>query len=418
MSIEVLSANPFSDKYALQSAMWHDLTFDPRDDRATASNELSDEEAPWDTLLTAPTKSALFYDASYNPRDIRAIAPDKLNNKEAYLETILTAPMKSALIYDASYDPRNNRVTISDDPYETHALCETLSSAPTRSALIYDAKYDPRAGKASLADEDNNLVGTWPEFNEIPILTWSPPSSRTSSCSLSSLDTISTAPTSHGTPDPITWRNTDLMYLLSVLKPLELMNNQLVFIPSLDDLHKATYPIHLQLHKKVTSIPPGFQAYAKKGLLLAESAKMCDSPTSARRSLASSLLSSSYAVSAAVDKYNVLWTLHGITNPSLVSIQRAILAMSEVPNSEWMQRLQQLRGWAADGNHVEGVGEYCTVEARLEYYFLEVGKGCLEEWTGVVGVALKMTEERKKASAKVYADAAAYLGRAYEELRG
>jgi hypothetical protein len=83
-----------------------------------------------------------------------------------------------------------------------------------------------------------------------------------------------------------------------------------------------------------------------------------------------------------------------------------------------MQRLLQLRGWVADGNHVVGVGEFCTVEARLEYYLLEVGRGCLEEWIGVMGVSLKMTEEKRKASAKGYTDAAAYLGRAYEELRG
>ena len=115
----------------------------------------------------------------------------------------MTAPTRSALFYDASYDSRNNRVTITEDPCEIQALCETLSSATTKSALIYDANYDPRAGKASFADEDNNLVGAWPDFNEVPILTWSPPSSRSSSCSLPSLDTISTAPTSPGTPDRI-----------------------------------------------------------------------------------------------------------------------------------------------------------------------------------------------------------------------
>jgi hypothetical protein len=37
---------------------------------------------------------------------------------------------------------------------------------------------------------------------------------------------------------------------------------------------------------------------------------------------------------------------------------------------------------------------------------------------GVVGVALKMTGEERGVSAKVHADAAAYLGRAYEEVRG
>jgi hypothetical protein len=116
MTPEVLSANPFSDKYVLQSAMFYDLTFDPRDDLVPDFEDLSDKGADWKTLSAAPTRSALFYDASYNHRD--------------------------------------NRVFATEDP------CENLSSAPTKSALLYNASYDPRAGKASLAREDNNLIAT------------------------------------------------------------------------------------------------------------------------------------------------------------------------------------------------------------------------------------------------------------------
>jgi hypothetical protein len=364
MSAEVLSANPFSDKYASQSAIFYDLTFDPRDNHGIVIEEVNALDTQWKTLLTAPTKSALIYDASYNPRD--------------------------------------NHVPATSSPCETHALCETLSSAPTKSALFYDASYDARGGKTSLADEDNNLVATYPEMNDVPILNWSPPSSRSSSLSLSTSDT---APTSPFVTHPLAWENEDVMYLLSVFKPEELMHGTLIFTPPLDKLNEAIYPIHLQLHNK-------------KGNLLAESSQTCDSPSTARRSLASCLLSNSHAVSEAIDKYNVLWTLHSVSSATLLSIQRAMLSMSKISETEWTQRLMQLNGYVADGTHVPGVGACCTVEARLEYYLLDCGKGCLEDWDSVVGVVLRMTGEERKDNGKVYGDAAAYLGRAYEELIG
>jgi hypothetical protein len=368
MSAEVLSANPFSDKYASQSAMFYDLTFDPRDNHGTVIEEVNALDIQWETLLAAPTKSAL--------------------------------------LYDASYDPRDNRVPATSSPCETHALCETLSSAPTNSALFYDASYDARGGKTSLADEDNNLVATYPEMNDVPILQKSPPSSRSSSLSLSTLDTGSTAPTSPVVFNtPFAWENEDVMYLLSVLKPEELMHGKLVFTPSLDKLDHAVYPIHLQLHNK-------------KGDLLAESNDSCDSPNNARRSLTSCLLRNSQLVSEAIDKYNVLWTLHSVSSATLLSIQRAMRVMMSVSETEWTQRLMQLNGYVADGSVVPGVGAYCIVEARLEYYLLDCGKGCLEDWGSVVGVVLRMSEEDRKENGKVYGEAAVYLGRAYEELIG
>jgi hypothetical protein len=66
---------------------------------------------------------------------------------------------------------------------------------------------------------------------------------------------------------------------------------------------------------------------------------------------------------------------------------------------------------------VEGVDESCTVEARLEYYLLEIGRPLLEGWVRSVGLALRMGEGERNRCRDVYGDAARFLGRAYEEAR-
>jgi hypothetical protein len=76
MSAKVLSANPFSDKYASQSALFYDLTFDPRDHHGIVIEEVNALDIQRETLSAAPTKSALLYDASYNPRETRVLPPE------------------------------------------------------------------------------------------------------------------------------------------------------------------------------------------------------------------------------------------------------------------------------------------------------------------------------------------------------
>jgi hypothetical protein len=138
----------------------------------------------------------LFYDLAFDPRDNHGTVIEEVDALDIHWETLSAAPTKSALFYNAGYDPRDNRVPPTEDPCKTHALSETLSSAPTKSALFYNASYDARGGKASLADEDNDLIARNPEMNDVPILNWSPPSTRSSSLSLSTLDSASTALTS------------------------------------------------------------------------------------------------------------------------------------------------------------------------------------------------------------------------------
>ncbi|KAF1844698.1 uncharacterized protein K460DRAFT_96833 [Cucurbitaria berberidis CBS 394.84] len=253
--------------------------------------------------------------------------------------------------------------------------------------------------------------------------TWSPQSS------VSTLSIVSTAPTSPTTDTfnaPIQWNNADLMYLLSCTMPDELLANQLIFSPPLEDLRTITCLIHLQLFRRTPTTPPPPEAFSKhapigtgrpcSSVLVAESDKKCGSTTEARRSLAKKLLSSMRVVGGAVDMYNVLVTLHRLSTPTLYSIYRSLILMTAVSDREWSERLQQLRGLVDGCDAVESVDFTCTVEARLEVFFLEVGVGQLERWIRSVGVALALGRRGRKVWADVYGDAAAFLGRAMWEL--
>jgi len=220
------------------------------------------------------------------------------------------------------------------------------------------------------------------------------------------------------------------VYLLSLLKSEELVANTLVFTPSLDDLEHATHPIHLQLHRKTTPIPPGFELGASSldvptgtnnppsQILIAESATNCRTAAIARRSLAHSLVSNPTIVSDVIDRYNVLYTLYTTSLPQLQSIYRAMCIMTVISDREWFERLAQLRGFV-NGQYPadRGVDATCPVEARVEYYLLEMGSVMLEGWIRMVCVCLDLSGEKERAAcAEVYKDAACFLARASDEV--
>ena len=220
------------------------------------------------------------------------------------------------------------------------------------------------------------------------------------------------------------------MYLLSLLKSEELVANTLVFTPSLDDLEHATYPIHLQLHRKTTPIPPGFELDASSfdahivtsslpsQILVAESATNCRTAAIARRSLAHFLVSNPAVVSDVIDRYNVLYTLYTTSLPQLQSIYRAMCIMTAISDREWFERLAQLRGFVNAQYLVgRGVDATCPVEARVEYYLLEMGRAMLEGWIRMARVCLDLSGEKERAAcAEVYKDAACFLARASDEV--
>ncbi|KAF1833134.1 hypothetical protein BDW02DRAFT_570322, partial [Decorospora gaudefroyi] len=219
------------------------------------------------------------------------------------------------------------------------------------------------------------------------------------------------------------------VYLVSLMKPEELLEDRLVFSPALEELSNKTYPIHLQLYKKTALVPPGFESYAKdlpigtgrpqqSRTLIAESAATCADATEARRSLAQSLLSDRRTVSDTLDRFNVLASLHRTPTAALQSFQRAMAHMTCVDDVEWEERSMQLRGYLDYGSRGEGVDETCTLEARLEAYLLEVGRRPLKGWETTVSLVLAMKEVDRRGDAEVYADAVSFLGRAYVELKG
>ncbi|KAF1938188.1 hypothetical protein EJ02DRAFT_355102, partial [Clathrospora elynae] len=217
------------------------------------------------------------------------------------------------------------------------------------------------------------------------------------------------------------------VYLTSCLLPSDLIANRLIFTPPLEDLSSANHPIHLLLHKKMPVVPPppeAFSKYApigtgrpKSRLLLAESSAECGNAAEARRSLAQVMLSNTRTVNDAVDRYNVLYTLHSIPTETLESVQRAMACMAHVTEYEWFDRLYQLRGIVAEDHAVDGVDASCEVEARLEIYLLDGGRAELEGWVRSVDGALEMGEGDRRVYAGVYGEAATFLWRAAEELR-
>ncbi|EOA86008.1 hypothetical protein ACJQWK_02056 [Exserohilum turcicum] len=261
----------------------------------------------------------------------------------------------------------------------------------------------------------------------VPCLTWTPPSPSVSDSSLSirSTPTVPTSPVSNSPEEPITWCTRDLLYLTSILKPDETASNTLVFTPSLEVLEaiNTTDAIHLQLHSKTrASLPPNLSthAYSKHApigtgrpshrTLLASSHANSRSASAARRSLAHALLSDARAVATELDKCNLLQTLHRVPLQTLQSMLRAMHLMSSVPDAEWHGRLAQLRA---------GVDAASGVEARIEFFLLQMGRRALERWISWVNVCLEIVGERERRScARVWREAARFLVRAYEEVGG
>jgi hypothetical protein len=260
-----------------------------------------------------------------------------------------------------------------------------------------------------------------PDVHYVPGLNWSPPSSHSSHASVSSLGDASTAPTSpvsdadnhdddNDMTDCIVWNNDNLMYLVSILKPNELTANTLTFNPPLEVLQDLTYPFHLRLHAKSVSVPH---------TLIAQSTRGCLSPDLARRSLAHAMLSDHSLIDAAIARYNALCAIHSTAVPTLTSILRGMTAMILVTDDEWTERRDQLCGFVPGedepGQCVDGE---CSVEMRLEYYFLLTGRIVLEEWIRCVGICVGMNDGERVARAETYGEAGRFLGRAFEELVG
>jgi hypothetical protein len=211
--------------------------------------------------------------------------------------------------------------------------------------------------------------------------------------------------------DCINWNNDILMYLVSILKPNELAANALTFNPPLEVLEDLTYPFHLQMHKKGISAPR---------TLIAQSTRGCQNPELARRSLAHDVLSDHSLIDATIARYNALWAIHSTAAPTLMSILRGMTQMITVTDDEWDERRDQLCGFVGGEDDVgQCVDGECSVETRLEYYFLLTGRIALEEWIRCVGGCVGMDDDAERAAhAETYGEAGRFLGRAFEELVG
>lgn len=120
-----------------------------------------------------------------------------------------------------------------------------------------------------------------------------------------------------------------------------------------------------------------------------------------------------------LDKYNVRFTLHdNLPTSTLGSIYRGLVLMSTISDTEWVGRLDQLRGMVKGRYVVPGVDSSCGVEARLEIYFLKMGVQELEGWSRTVGVALALGGRERRAWAEVYWDAGEFLRQAVREMAG
>lgn len=108
------------------------------------------------------------------------------------------------------------------------------------------------------------------------------------------------------------------------------------------------------------------------------------------------------------DRYNVLNTLYASSTKTLEALYRGMIEMLGVSEREWRERFEQLCG-VVDGE--------CGLEARVEVYLLGVGREDVEEWVGIVEMALGLEgSEERGCWAEVYADAAAFLERAMGDM--
>lgn len=123
-------------------------------------------------------------------------------------------------------------------------------------------------------------------------------------------------------------------------------------------------------------------------------------------------------LSEAVDRYKVLTTLHHLPTSTLHSVYRSLRLMASISDREWIERMRQLCGFV-DGYYAgPGVDFTHPVEARLEIFFLEVGRGEVGGWVKHVNVALGLGERDRRVWGRVYAGAAVFLGRAIGEVFG
>lgn len=91
--------------------------------------------------------------------------------------------------------------------------------------------------------------------------------------------------------------------------------------------------------------------------------------------------------------------------------------MTIISDCEWVERLAQLRGVVNGRYIIHGVNATCPVEARVEFYLLEMGRVMLEGWIRTVRVCLDLSEDNDRAAcAVVYNDAAEFLGKAFDEV--
>jgi len=243
----------------------------------------------------------------------------------------------------------------------------------------------------------------------VPNLKWTPPSSRGSRASLSSIDGSSTAPSSpisDDTDEPIEWNSGSLMYLISILTPEELEADTLTFSPPLSVLEDFRTPFHLQL-------------YNKEHILVAKSDPICLGPKQALRSIAHDLMSDHKLIDATIGKLNALWAIHSSSGPTLASMLRGMEEMMTVADDEWQQRIYQLSG-AVDGDYVgECVDGECSIETRLEYYLLLKGRDALEDSMRCVRHVMDLdSDEERTKRAEIFGEAGSFLGKAFEQMLG
>jgi hypothetical protein len=286
-------------------------------------------------------------------------------------------------------------------------------------SVFFNANNDSESSGDGIAvvAKIKHTVLSDPNICYVPGLNWSPPSSNASHASVSSLGDASIAPTSpvsdadDDMADCIVWNNDNLMYLISILKPDEIAANALTFTPPLDVLEDLTYPFQLQIHKKDVSTPRTF---------IAQSTRRVQNPDLARRSLAHNMLSDHSLIDATIARYNALCAIHSTAVPTLTSILRGMTAMILITDDEWAERRNQLCGFVPGEDEAgQCVDGECSVEMRLECYFLLTGRSALEEWVRCVGTCVDMGDERERAvRAETYGEAGRFLGRAFEELVG
>ncbi|KAF2855303.1 hypothetical protein T440DRAFT_539557 [Plenodomus tracheiphilus IPT5] len=260
---------------------------------------------------------------------------------------------------------------MSSDPFSDNAEIEILDPGHFED---YD---DPGSSDVNIASRPVRIAV--PTLDPIsPLTAWS------SFSSVPSLDNHSTAPTSpcDDANSPIQWNATDLMYLLSILYPEDLILNRLVFQPP---LFKPSP--HLQLFRLPPFNPTPPSAYSKHlpigtgrpppRILLADSGP-CDTAAHAKRALARAILNDTLLTRNTIDKYNVLVTLHSLPACTLQSIKQGMYLMSSISDAEWYGRYMHLRGWVKEGFIAQGVDETCGVEARLEVFLLHYCKLLVE----------------------------------------